>query len=88
MELEMQVSKWGDSLAVRLPKELVEKLDLHPGDELKIVEAAKYQLCVEKIDKRKKFMEMMEQFRWPAPEGYKLDRDEANERWNHHLTPR
>ena len=29
----MQVSKWGDSLAVRLPKALVEKMGLRAGDE-------------------------------------------------------
>ena len=34
----MQVSKWGDSLAVRLPKALVEKKGLRAGDELNIVD--------------------------------------------------
>ena len=29
----MQVSKWGDSLAVRLPKALVEKMGLRAGDD-------------------------------------------------------
>lgn len=76
----MHVSKWGNSLAVRLPKKLVEKMGLQPGDELNIVEAEEGQLSVEKIDKRKKFLEMMEQFKWPVPEGYKFDHDEANER--------
>ena len=33
----MRVSKWGNSLAVRLPKKLVEELRLAPGDELAIV---------------------------------------------------
>ena len=36
----MQVSKWGDSLAVRLPKALVEKMGLRAGDELDIVDVA------------------------------------------------
>jgi antitoxin MazE len=76
----MRVSKWGDSLAVRLPKALVEQLGLVPGDELTVVEAAKGHLAVEKVDKRAEFLKQMQQFRWPAPEGYKFDRDEANER--------
>lgn len=76
----MLVSKWGNSLAVRLPKALVDALGLAPGDELKVVEASKRQIAVEKADKRAEFLKQMEQFRWPAPEGGKFDRDEANER--------
>jgi antitoxin MazE len=76
----MQVSKWGNSLAVRLPKALVEELGLAPGDELKVVEASKRQIAVEKVDKRAEFLKQMEQFRWSVPEDYKFDRDEANER--------
>jgi antitoxin MazE len=76
----MQVFKWGNSLAVRLPKKLVEQLGLAPGDEVKIVEARKDQIAVEKIDKRAEFLRRMEQFRWPAPDGYRFNRDEANGR--------
>ncbi len=32
----MQVSKWGNSLAVRLPAVVVEALDLKEGDEIEI----------------------------------------------------
>ena len=76
----MRVSKWGDSLAVRLPKALVEQLGLAAGDELNVVEASKRHLAVERVDKRAEFLKQMQQFRWAAPEDYKFDRDEANER--------
>jgi len=76
----MQVSKWGNSLAVRLPKALVDELGLVPGDELSVIKASKQLLVVEKTDKRAEFLKQMKQFQWPAPEGYKFDRDEANER--------
>lgn len=76
----MLVSKWGNSLAVRLPKALVEALKLSPGDELDVVQASKGKLAVEKVDKRAEFLRRVEQFRFPLPEGYKFDRDEANER--------
>ncbi|MBV8922670.1 AbrB/MazE/SpoVT family DNA-binding domain-containing protein [Bradyrhizobium sp.] len=76
----MLVSKWGNSLAVRLPKTLVEALKLSPGDELNVVEASKGQITVEKVDKRAEFLKQVEQFRFPLPEGYRFDRDEANER--------
>ncbi len=80
MEGPVLVSKWGNSLAVRLPKALVEALNLSPGDELNVVEASKGRLAVEKIDKRAEFLRQVEQFQFPLPEGYKFDRDEANER--------
>lgn len=76
----MLVSKWGNSLAVRLPKALVEALNLSPGDELNVVEASKGQIGVQKVDKRAEFLRQVEQFKFPLPEGYKFDRDEANER--------
>lgn len=80
MEDAVQVSKWGNSLAVRLPKALVEALKLSPGDELNVVEASKGRIAVEKIDKQAEFLRQVEQFRFPLPDGYKFDRDEANER--------
>ncbi len=30
------LAKWGTSLAVRMPKAMVEAAELHPGDELEI----------------------------------------------------
>jgi antitoxin MazE len=76
----MMVSKWGNSLAVRLPKKLVEAMNLSAGDELEVVEAAKGKVAVEKIDKRAEFLRQAETFRFPLPEGYTFDRDAANER--------
>ena len=76
----MRVSKWGNSLAVRLPKALVEALNLSPGDELNVVEASEGRIAVEKVDRRAEFLRQAEQFRFPLPEGYKSDRDETNER--------
>lgn len=76
----MQVSKWGNSLAVRLPKKLVDELKLSPGDELAVVAVSKREIAVEKVDKRAEFLRQMEQFHFPLPEGYRFDRDEANER--------
>lgn len=76
----MQVAKWGNSLAVRLPKKLVEALGLKAGDEIDIVEAAKAQLAVNKIDRREEALRRMSARGWEAPAGYRFDRDEANER--------
>lgn len=37
----MQVAKWGNSLAVRLPATLVKELGLQAGDELKLKQAVR-----------------------------------------------
>ena len=76
----MQVAKWGNSLAVRLPKKLVNALELKAGDEIDIVEAAKNKLAVEKIDRRAEALARMKARAWKAPANYRFDRDEANER--------
>lgn len=76
----MQVSKWGDSLAVRLPKKLVEEMGLEIGDEIDVVSAAEGKIMVEKSRRRKQALENMRARQWALPADYRFDRDEANER--------
>ena len=76
----MQVSKWGDSLAVRLPKALVDKMGLRAGDELNIVDVVERTLVVEREDRRRKAVENMRARKWTLPADYRFDRDEANKR--------
>ncbi len=76
----MHISRWGDSLAVRLPEELVERLGVVEGDEVELTVAADRTIAVEKIDRRGQFLADLAKFNWPLPEGDRFDRDEANER--------
>jgi antitoxin MazE len=76
----MHVAKWGNSLAVRLPKALVDELHLAPGDELEVVSANRKEIVVEKRDRRAEFLKAIAEFNWPLPKGYKFDREEANKR--------
>jgi hypothetical protein len=46
--------------------------------ELTIAAASKDE--IEERDRRTEFLKAMEQFNWPAPEGYRFEREEANER--------
>jgi antitoxin MazE len=81
MESAMQVSKWGNSLAVRLPKKLVEKLGLKEGDDVNVVAAKDGTIEVEtREDQRRRALERMAARNWTLPPDYKFDRDEANER--------
>lgn len=76
----MQVSRWGNSLAVRLPKAVVEALKLAPGDRLEIKATAEGAVTLVRDDRRRQAVERMRQRRWRLPEGYVFDRDEANAR--------
>lgn len=76
----MRVSKWGDSLVVRLPKALVDKMGLRAGDELSIIDVVERTLVVQKEDPRKAALGRMAAQNWALPPDYKFDRDEANER--------
>jgi len=76
----MQVAKWGNSLAVRLPVAVVEALKLEEGDEIEIhvVGARAFE-----IKRRAEFREVLAQlrkFRGRLPADFKFDRMEANDR--------
>jgi antitoxin MazE len=77
----MQVSKWGNSLAVRLPKALVDQLGLKEGDELNVVAASRQTIEIETREaQRPRALERMAARNWTLPPDYRFDRDEANER--------
>ncbi len=76
----MQVAKWGNSLAVRLPKALVDELGLKVGDHIDIVDATSSTLAVAKADGKVAALARMAERGWEAPPGFHFDREEANER--------
>lgn len=76
----MQVAKWGNSLAVRLPKSLVEDLGLKAGDQIDIIDATPDRLAVVKADQRAAALARMAERGWDAPADFRFSRDEANER--------
>jgi antitoxin MazE len=76
----MLVSRWGNSLAVRLPRKLVDEMGLAPGDELAIVDVVQRTLVVEKDERRTRALERLAALNWDLPKDYKFDRDEVNER--------
>lgn len=76
----MQVGKWGNSLAVRLPAALVEALDLKEGDEIEIEIAGARSFRVERDYTRALALEKLRSLRRPLPPGFRFSREEANER--------
>ncbi len=76
----MKVAKWGNSLAVRLPKSLVESLQLKADDDIQLVPAGDQTFSVSRTPDRLEFLRRIRQYRGLMPEGFKFDRDEANSR--------
>jgi antitoxin MazE len=76
----MQVSKWGNSLAVRLPKELVEAAGLKDGDDLEVFSMTDGAFKLRRKLTRDEAWKRLAETRIPVPPGFKFDRNEANER--------
>ena len=76
----MQVSKWGNSLAVRLPAAVVEALGLQEGDQVEIQVAGRNAFEVSKAPGRRELLARLRKFRGRLPASFKFDRLEANER--------
>ena len=76
----MQVAKWGNSLAVRLPATVVEALDLKPGDNIDIHVAGDRSFAVAKAPGARELLARLRKFRGRLPADFKFDRLGANER--------
>src|SRR5438270_10799187 len=75
----MQVSKWGNSLAVRLPAVLVEALDLKEGDEIEFSIAGKRDFKVARDRSKERALEQLRQMKWSFSPDFRFNREEINE---------
>jgi antitoxin MazE len=76
----MQVSKWGNSLAIRLPAAVVARLNLKEGDEINIRVAGNRDFIVEREMTREEAIEKLRAAGKPLPPGFQFDRQAANAR--------
>lgn len=76
----MRVSKWGNSLAIRLPASVVAALELKEGDQVEVRVAGKASFEVDRDRSRERALEYIKKARWKLPPDWKFDRDEANSR--------
>jgi antitoxin MazE len=76
----MQVSKWGNSLAIRLPAAVVEALDLKPGDDIEVHVEGVRDFALARRPDREALMERLRAFRGRLPADFRFDRDEMNAR--------
>jgi antitoxin MazE len=76
----MQVNRWGNSLAVRLPKRLVDQLGLSAGDALTIVSVDDGRVTLARDTARSDALARMRSRKIRLPADYRLDRDAVHER--------
>lgn len=72
----VKVSEWGNSLGIRIPKDVVDALDLKKGDEIEVRLAGKRVLEIARDDRRVRAIERMRELARPLPSGWKFTRDE------------
>lgn len=81
--MKMQIGRWGNSLAVRLPKALVDRFGLKEGGQIDaagieaMLETAKTQ---EAQQRREDAIARIAKRRRPLPPDWTFDREEANAR--------
>jgi len=75
----MLVAKWGNSLAVRLPAELVRELGLKEGDQIDLVKDDG-RFRVRRLARADEVLTDLRRFRDKLSAAERLSRDEAHER--------
>ncbi|MBO0763065.1 MAG: AbrB/MazE/SpoVT family DNA-binding domain-containing protein [Hyphomicrobiaceae bacterium] len=76
----MQVAKWGNSLAVRLPAAVVAALGLKEGDNIEIYPVGSGAIEIGKAADRRALLARLRKYRGRLPKDFKFDRLEAHER--------
>lgn len=76
----MQVAKWGNSLAIRIPAAVAEALDLKVGDEVAVRVSEHRIFDIERDDSREQALARIRGSKIKLPADWKFDREAANER--------
>lgn len=76
----MQVARWGNSLALRLPVAVVKALDLKEGDDVTIDVASDRHLQVARKPAPAELLERLKKYRGSLPADFRFDRIDANAR--------
>jgi len=77
----MHISKWGNSLAVRLPKKLCEEMNLQEGDQIQLIKNTHSNVFeVIRNKSTDEILSEIRQLRGALTSNEHLTREEANER--------
>jgi antitoxin MazE len=77
----MQVSKWGNSLAIRLPADLVGELGLKEGDQIEVTVDAETRgetkFAIRRDPKVEQALASIRKLRRPLPPGFRFKREDV-----------
>ena len=76
----MKIAKWGNSLAVRIPADVVEKLGISANEEAEIRVTGEHSLEVTRDRRRMEAIEQMRTMRVVVPDDFVFNRDELYDR--------
>ena len=76
----MHVSRWGESLAVRIPDDVARSLGLREGDQVEIRAVSPLMQTEPSEQNREAMIEALRCLRGHLPADYRFDREEANAR--------
>jgi antitoxin MazE len=76
----MRVSKWGNSLAVRLPASVVEALELKEGEEIEVHVLGARSVEIGRKPSARNLLARLCKYRGRLPASFRFDRIEVNER--------
>jgi antitoxin MazE len=76
----MPIARWGNSLGVRLPKQLLEQLDFHEGDAVVFEAMPDGRIAIGKDLRRSKAIAGLAALNWDLPSDFRFDRAEIYDR--------
>jgi antitoxin MazE len=76
----LKFAKWGNSIAVRIPAEVVTKLGISPDEEAQIKVTGEFSFEITRDRSRQNAIEKLRKLRFVVPDDYVFDRNEIYDR--------
>jgi antitoxin MazE len=76
----MKLAKWGNSYAIRIPAELMKKMNLTSDEEFQFRQTGDDSFEISRDRRREEAMEVIDRLARPLPPGYKFNREEIHDR--------
>lgn len=74
----MQVSKWGNSLAIRIPSTVVEALGIQEGDDIEVDVVSERSFQIQRKPQSTDLLAKLRRYRGRLPADFKFDRLDAH----------
>jgi antitoxin MazE len=76
----MKLAKWGNSYAIRIPAELMKKMNLTSDEEFQFRQTGDDSFEISRDRRREEAIEAIRRLARPLPPGYKFNREEIHDR--------